>query len=195
MHYAAGVLPVAWVDDEAYFLIGRDARDGLWSDFGGKCEKVDRDVASTAAREFWEETYGVIMDARAMRARLVPGGCIPLKARTQNSHPYWCFLVETPWTPHLRSAFAKQLAFLRGIRQTPSRVYIEKTDIAFVTWHELDTTQAFPKRGVFHATIAHHWDTLQAIVDAGPRGWQAACDAAAATYPLSGADSTEAATR
>lgn len=178
--YAAGVLPLSWVDTgqgpRAMFLVGKDARDDSWSDFAGKFEKCDRDIASTAAREFWEETYGVLMDARVMRARLVAGACIPLKGRTQNCHPYYCYVAEVPFLLHLRSAFAKHLAFLR-YRNT-QRVYVEKTDIVYVTLEEL-FSEEFPKRGVFRETLLHNRDRLERVAAAGPRGWAGECAAAA----------------
>ena len=125
---------------------------------------------------------GCLTDARVMRSRLVPGGCIPVKARTQNAHPYHCFIVEIPWTPHLRAAFARQLSFLRQVRQAPTRVYIEKTDVVFLTWQELDSS-AVPKRGVFHATLNQHRETFESIVRSGAPGWQALCDLTAGAFP------------
>lgn len=88
-----------------FCLVGRDARDDTWSDFAGKCEKIDRDIASTAAREFWEESYGVLMDTKTMKARLQ--NAIVLQGRTQNLHPYYCYVTEVPFVPHLRDTFRK----------------------------------------------------------------------------------------
>jgi 8-oxo-dGTP pyrophosphatase MutT (NUDIX family) len=185
-HYAAGVLPIAWVDNlqtndatpKALFLVGRDVASGAWSDFGGKVERVDKDVASTAAREFWEETYGQVVDARAMRAKLVPGECIPFESRTQNQHPYWTFLVEVPFLPHLRNAFAKQLAFLR--HRNVYRTLIEKIDIMYVDWETL-ISDAFPKRSVFRDTLLQHRDLLAGIARSGPVQWAERCRQAAAS--------------
>lgn len=153
--YAAGVLPICWISNKLFFLVGRDARDDTWSDFAGKCEKIDRDIAWTAAREFWEESYGVLMDAKTMRARL--SDAMQLQGRTQNSHPYYCFLAEIPFIPHLRDAFRKHLAFMR--QRNVHRMYIEKTDIMYVSLEEL-FSEEFPKRSVFKDTLMHHRETL-----------------------------------
>mgnify|MGYP006270213867 CR=1 FL=1 len=166
--YAAGVFPICWIDDELFFVVGKDARDDTWSDFAGKCEKIDRDVESTAAREFWEETYGVLMDAKTMRHRLSSALC--LHGRTQNSHPYYCFVTEVPFVPHVRDTFRKHLAFLR--QRNVHRVYIEKTDILYVSFDEL-FSESFPKRSVFKETLMHHWQLLRDIADAGPAGFAA----------------------
>lgn len=161
--YAAGVLPMCWIGDRLFFLVGRDARDDTWSDFGGKCEKIDRDIAWTAAREFWEETYGVLMDAKMMRARLATAHHV--NGRTQNCHPYHCFLAEIPFVPHLRDAFRKHLAFMR--QRNVHRMYIEKTDIMYVSVDELYSDE-FPKRSVFKDTLMNHQTILREIAAGGP---------------------------
>ena len=172
MIYAAGVLPVCWIGATMFFLVGRDARDDTWSDFAGKCEKVDRDKESTAAREFWEESYGVLMDAKTMRARLVPGNYVELQGRTQNSHPYFCFLTEVPFVPHLRDAFRKHLAFMR--QRNVHRMYLEKTDVCYVDFEELFSDE-FPKRSVFKDTLLKNKELLRAIAEAGPTAFAKAC--------------------
>lgn len=177
--YAAGVLPICWIREQLYVLVGRDARDDTWSDFAGKCEKIDRDKESTAAREFWEESYGVLMDAKTMRSRLVPGQYIELQGRTQNLHPYYCFVTEIPFVPHLRDAFRKHLAFMR--QRNVHRTYIEKTDIVYVSLNEL-FSDSFPKRSVFKETLLAHRDALHTIAAAGSSGFSAL--AAAARVPV-----------
>lgn len=180
MHYGAGILPICWIHGRLGILVGRDIRDGSWSDFGGKCEKIDRDVAATAAREFWEETCGVLMDLKTARSLVSPGTCLSLRGATQNRHPYWEFVVEVPFVPHLRDAFAKQVAFLR--HRNVHRAYVEKTDIMYV---DLATvfSDALPKRGVFAATIDVHRATLDRIAAAGPSGWQQLCLADQPNFP------------
>lgn len=164
--YAAGVLPICWISGTLFCLVGRDARDDTWSDFAGKCEKVDKDTKWTAAREFWEESYGVLMDAKTMRGRLQYAVC--LQGRTQNQHPYYCYVTEVPFVPHLRDAFHKHLAFLR--QRNVHRMYIEKTDIVYVTLEEL-FSDGFQKRSVFKDTLLQHKHVLQDIAAAGPLGF------------------------
>lgn len=170
VHYAAGILPVTWHGGQALFLIGRDIRDALWSDFGGKVERCDRsDPLNTAVREFYEETYGCVADARALRQRLYAGNCLLLRSRTQNGHPYYMFVVEVPYTPTLRSEFHKALGFLR--HKNLQKAFVEKTDVQWVPWAVL--RRDVPKRHVFDATLAAHRATLDRV--AGGESWAGLC--------------------
>ena len=172
VHYAAGILPVTWRDGkDPLFLVGRDVRDALWSDFGGKCERVDRcDPLNTAVREFYEETYGCVADARTLRQRLYAGNCLLLRSRTQNGHPYYMFVVEVPFLPHLRNTFHKALDFLR--HKNLQKLFVEKTDIQWVSWSVLQGP-GVPKRPVFDATITAHRALLGRV--ASGESWRALC--------------------
>lgn len=61
----AGILPIAYYNNNIYFLFGRETMDikykdsGKWSDFGGSYEK-DETKKETAIREGFEETMGFI---------------------------------------------------------------------------------------------------------------------------------------
>ncbi len=167
-HYAAGILPITRHHGETLFLVGQDARDKLWSDFGGKCERVDRgEPVNTACREFYEETHGCVADQRALRAHIAATSPAVLRGRTQNGHPYHMYLVEMPFRPHLRNVFLKSLAFLRY--KNVCKFYIEKTDVQWVSWEVL-TSPSFPKRPVFEATLAAHADALRALAGRGGGG-------------------------
>lgn len=169
--YAAGILPVTWSDGQPLFLVGRDVRDNSWSDFGGKCERVDKnDPLNTACREFYEETYGCVVEARALRHRLSPVNCLALRGRTQNSHPYWMYVAEVPYLPHLRNAFHKTLNFLR--HKNLFKLYVEKTDVRWVTFQELVGSH-LPKRQVFKATLDSHAHVLSRVAAGEP--WAALC--------------------
>lgn len=170
MHYAAGILPVTWHDGRALFLVGQDVRDRCWSDFGGKVERVDKnDPLNTATRELWEETYGLIADARALRMRLGTGNCLALKSRTQNNHPYWMYVVEVPYMPHLRNVFRKVVAFLR--HKNLGKVLVEKVDCQWVTWEAL--RDGLVKRPVFAHTLDANEAVLRRVVDGAD--WAALC--------------------
>lgn len=171
--YAAGILPITWIHDEAYFLLGKDSRDGSWSDFAGRSESVDRDVAACAAREFWEETHGLVVgEAKVMRLRLNPATSIMVESKTQNGLPFYCYITEIPFLPHLRASFQKSVSFLKNRTKT----YIEKTDVRWVSWSEL-IGGALPKRGVFKHTLEQHRGLLAYVVKKGPTGFKAACSA------------------
>jgi len=171
VHYAAGILPVTWHDGQPLFLVGQDVRDRSWSDFGGKCERVDKnDPLNTATREFYEETYGCVLDHRALRHRLGPSNCLALRSRTQNNHPYFMFVVEIPYQPHLRNAFHKTLAFLR--HKNMCKPYVEKTDVQWVSWDMLRGPDLV-KRPVFKATLESHTGVLARLVAGEP--WAKLC--------------------
>lgn len=170
-HYAAGILPITWYQDTALLLVGRDLRDDTYSDFGGKCEKTDRnDALNTAVREFYEETLGMVLPAKALRQRMTPQNSLCLRSKTQNGHPYFMFVVEVPFMPHLRNAFQKTLNFLKY--RNLHKVYVEKTEVRWVTWDTLMGT--LPKRCVFATTLDQHRDLLQRAV-AGDVSWATLC--------------------
>lgn len=171
VHYAAGILPVSYHDGHVLFLVGQDLRDRSWSDFGGKCERVDRnDPLNTACREFYEETYGCVIDHKALRARLCPANCVALRGRTQNNHPYTMFLVEIPYYAHLRNSFHKALGFLR--HKGLCKMYVEKTDVKWVTWPMLQGSDLV-KRPVFKATVEAHAGVMERLAHGEP--WAKVC--------------------
>lgn len=160
-HYAAGILPITWYQDTALLLVGRDLRDDTYSDFGGKCEKVDKnDAINTSIREFFEETLGMVLPAKALRMRMQPHNCLCLRSKTQNGHPYFMYVVEVAYMPHLRNAFQKALNFLKY--RNLHKMYVEKTDVRWVTWKTL--CEDLPKRAVFASTIEQHGALLERVV-------------------------------
>lgn len=171
VHYAAGILPLTRARDGTLMvLVGQDVRDATWSDFGGKCERSDKNCPlTTAIREFTEETYGTVVDCRHLRQRLHAGNYILLKSRTQNNHAYYMYLVEVPFVPSLRAAFAKVLSFLRY--KNIHRMYVEKTDIQYLTLEEL---AAVSKRSVFATTITMHAGVLQRVSES-TESWGQLC--------------------
>jgi 8-oxo-dGTP pyrophosphatase MutT (NUDIX family) len=170
--YAAGILPITWLSGELYVLVGKDARDDTWSDFAGKCEKCDKDIQSTAAREFWEESYGVLADVKTMRNRLDPRSSLMVRGKTQNGHPYYCFVTEVPYVGYIRDAFHKHLLFVR--QRNVHRMYIEKTDVMYVSIEALYGDD-FPKRSVFKETMTAYRHVFDEIAAAGPQGFADVC--------------------
>lgn len=169
--YSAGILPITWCGETALFLVGKDLRDDTFSDFGGRMERVDENSAmATAVREWYEETLGVCLTAKAMRSRMQPQNSLCLRSRTQNGHPYFMYVVEVPFAPHLRNSFHKTLNFLKY--RNLHKVYVEKTDVRWVT---LDTLMGdFPKRPVFASTARQHRAILEEAVQSRT-SWGALC--------------------
>lgn len=170
-HYAAGILPITWVDNTAMFLVGKDLRDDTYSDFGGKNERVDRnDAISTSVREFYEETLGMVLPAKALRQRMRPTNCLCLASKTQNGHPYYMYVVEVAFMPHLRNAFHKMLAFLKY--RNMHKLYVEKTDVRWVSLETMHTD--LPKRTVFAHTI-DTWIEVLRKATRDPTAWTRVC--------------------
>jgi hypothetical protein len=179
-HYAAGILPITWYEDTALFLVGKDLRDDTYSDFGGKNERVDKnDVINTSVREFYEESLGMVLPTKALRQRICAANSLCLHSKTQNGHPYYMFVVEVPYMPHLRNAFHKTLAFLKY--RNLHKLYVEKTDVQWVTARTL--LNDLPKRSVFAQTLAT-WQSVLVEVSADPAGWAEACSRYAAWHDV-----------
>jgi len=178
VRYAAGILPCTYHEGLLLFLVGKDVRDGTFSDFGGKCERYDRgDPVTTACREFFEETYGTILDTKQIRARMTPKTTALLRGVTQNSHQYFMYLVQVPYIPHLRKTVSKLIGFLKC--KNLQRMYVEKTDVMWVTYAQLKT---MPKRAVFAKTIEAHQGLLERLAGSEASAFRRTCDAHAPEF-------------
>ena len=179
-NYAAGILPISWVGDTALFLIGKDIRDGTYSDFGGKRERYDRNELATASREFYEETLGTVVGQRHVLMRLTPKSAVLINGRTQNGNPYYMYVLEVPYSPYARAAFKKTADFLRS--KNVNRLYVEKLDIQ---WATLEMLKSMHKRSVFENTMNANIKLLEAIGEATPSVWRALCAAHAHNFTTS----------
>ncbi len=170
--YAAGILPVTrFADGRTMFLLGKDARDATWSDFGGKCERVDRnDPMNTATREFYEETLGCVVAPWGLRARMTPGNCVTLRGETKNGHPYWMYVIEVPFVRNADKLFSKFVAFLKHKNASIAAELVEKTEIRWMDFSEL---MAVPKRPAFRTTVMRHQGAI-ARVSSEP--WKSVCE-------------------
>lgn len=151
--YAAGVLPVCYIDGDIFFLLSRDSRDMLWSDFGGRSEPVDRgDPYRTALREFDEESLGCICPPIVMHRRMRDAGCIV--------HPstkwltYTMFIVPVPYMPWLRSTFLNSSGFIRRHSTSFHRSVLEKCDIQYVSVHDVFSLAL---KDHFACTLRTYW--------------------------------------
>ena len=157
--YAAGILPYARYKGVTMFLVGKDAQDGLWSDWGGKFESKDKSEMETAQREFQEETCGCVMDMKTLRVRMsLPSNYTILQSTTQAKHPYYMYLMEVPFDAHVRANFKRTVSFLRFCRLPKSMV--EKVDMQWVTLSQL---MALNLRTVFHSGLQKHKSALHAL--------------------------------
>jgi 8-oxo-dGTP pyrophosphatase MutT (NUDIX family) len=103
---AAGVLFYAvTAQGERLFLIGKEQAfhgwqdSEKWADFGGGVDVADEDIASTAARESYEETMGSIQNKEVLLNRLHNGeSAAVFDIQTpQSSSSYRMFLLRIPY--------------------------------------------------------------------------------------------------
>jgi len=159
--YSAGILPFYVKNNTIYLLLGKD-HEGKWSDFGGRSEGQDRGRWEiTAAREFYEESVGSIMDIPTTLSRLQHRkNFSKIRGKTLNGSPYFMYFLKIPFKETYRDNFISTLTFIQFAKNFDKK-YIEKTDIQ---WISLDTILAsldeeneniinYPLRKVFKNTF------------------------------------------
>jgi len=175
MNSSAGILPISRNDNgEVVFLIGKDSRDNVFSDFGGKTEKVDNDdPINTATREFYEETLGCMCNNPYDVRFRVKNMSIMLMGETKNKNQYRMFVLEVPFVKNINSQFKKVMNFMKY--KNIGTNLIEKSELVWVTFNEL---VKIPKRQVFEDTLNSNYTILHRIT---VEDWKTLC----AEFPLS----------
>jgi len=150
--YGAGVLPYHVNDSgETHVLLGKERYEGTWSDFGGRNETRvdDNDPRKTAAREFVEESIGILTyDECFERIRNVR----PVLSRTLNGSTYYMFAMRLDPKPDDASAFEVRSA------ACSSRVQLEKR---VISWVKLDVACDMDLRSVFRSTLKEHMSEIK----------------------------------
>lgn len=170
MSYSAGILPVSRFKGELLVLLGRDRVDGQWSDFGGRCEAEDRgDPKRTAAREFFEESMGVILGIDGIRERLDCSKChSTIESRTMGGQKYSMYIVGVPFFQTYGSQFLKVARFARYMEA--KRRFLEKSEISWFNVNDLIAAARgvcraknapSPLRDVFAASVRLGAETLR----------------------------------
>jgi hypothetical protein len=159
MSSSAGVLPFSRNGGEIVFLVGRDIRDSVFSDFGGKLESVDKnDPIATATREFYEESLGVVCNSpHDMRQRLKELS-VCLFGHTKNHHEYRMYMLEIPYCKDIPRKFSKVANFLKYKNIGVS--CIEKTELV---WCNMDELLKIPKRLVFTETLQSNLSVIRRL--------------------------------
>lgn len=103
---AAGVLPY---NRKYGFLLGRETSDGSFSSFSGGREKEETPLGC-AAREFYEESMGLIMDENDARVALKDA--IFFQHDISPGKQFRLYILEIPFCPYLVSEFKKRYAQL-----------------------------------------------------------------------------------
>ncbi|ABT14856.1 hypothetical protein NY2A_B457L [Paramecium bursaria Chlorella virus NY2A] len=169
MNSSAGILPISRNDEgEIVFLLGKDARDNVFSDFGGKSERIDNgNPVNTATREFYEETLGCICNnPHDIRFR-VENMSVMLMGETKNKHKYRMFVMEVPFMKHINSQFKKVMNFMRY--KNIGTNLIEKSELVWVTFDDL---LRIPKRQVFEDTLVSNYSMLRRMI---VEDWKTIC--------------------
>jgi hypothetical protein len=169
--YSAGVLPFTIVDERIYFLLGADRVEMVFSDFGGRAEADDLgNHRTTAAREFFEETAGMVMDFGSAHARLLDmhrPQCV-IHSTTYGGMVYFMHVLDVPWTPEAVTAFHRVQSVLA--KCTGADRYREKSALH---WMPLETLRAevhgtgarSELRSVFKHTLRGNWTRIDAYVN------------------------------
>lgn len=160
MNSSAGILPFSRNEQgDIVFLLGKDSRDGVFSDFGGKSEQIDNgDPVNTATREFYEETLGCLCNSPHSIRERVKKMSVMVTGTTKKGNVYSMFMIEVPYIPDLPLRFKKVVNFLKY--KNIGSAYIEKSELV---WVSIDEMFKIPKRQVFSDTIASNAPTLRRI--------------------------------
>ena len=155
--YSAGVLPFSYDEKgNVIFLLGKDTRENTWSDFGGRSENRDYgNTVITAAREFYEETTGVIFNIEQVKVLLKDKkNFTSTKTKTLNGSPYYTYILKIPYKDYPRE-FQKRREFNMYARVNSK--YLEKKEMRWVTketlLHSLDNDNLVHLRHVFKSSI------------------------------------------
>lgn len=137
---AGGVLPVARHRGRIYFLFGREAHDGKWSDFGGGKEGKETH-RQTAMREGSEELNGFFGSAAEMAELVKNQGVIEL-----HNDEYTTFVFEIDYDDNLPHYFAKNHRFIK--KHLPKEVtkkngLFEKSAVDWFSLSELRRSRQF----------------------------------------------------
>lgn len=178
--YSAGILPYQ-VDEnnQVFFLLGKDS-DGYWSDFGGKCEAKDKNcIIQTAAREFYEESLGSILNQHSLRSMLKNQSNYKFVNSCSNAGiRYYMFILRIPMLKDtFRDRFQKTHNFLKFIHRSSDNTtigyeFFEKTDIKWISMNTLlsilhnekkEKELGWPLRKVFKKTLFSCKDTILEI--------------------------------
>lgn len=160
--YSAGVLPYTVSSaGNILFLLGKDY-DNKWSDFGGRCEALDKgDIIQTAARECWEETLGCIYELKQLKIILKKTKYI--ESKTQSGYPYYMYLLKIPYKDEYKINFKSTRTFINNINI--DRKFKEKTDIRWFSLDAINNHQGFfTMRPVFQTTMKSNINIILQLI-------------------------------
>lgn len=168
MQTSAGVLIYTRdSQNQKRFLLGRDSKYKCWSDFGGKYEYADSSPIETAAREFYEETAGIIMSKYHIASMIEKLNTKILKCSSYKNRSYVMFLVDVtefiPTSPHfiqIKQRFQRFAALITAIRNEECLYrFKEKNEIGLFTSKDIVKNPG-TFRSVFYNSFLNNLDTI-----------------------------------
>lgn len=128
--YCAGVLPYCSLGGKTLFLLGRSRKLNMWTTFSGKDDVDDTNVYETAAREFDEESLGVVLP-RERVLFLVQKTPVVLHSKTPRGRPCRIFVIQVPYSKLYGTTFAHTSHF---IKRFDRQLVYKYTEIKEVRW-------------------------------------------------------------
>jgi hypothetical protein len=154
--YAAGVLLYHKSGNNVNFLLGKDVRN-KWSDFGGKNEHADQNLPwKTAAREFYEETSGVVFDMYTITELVQKAPFVTGKSYMNKA--YFMYLIEVPF----KNEYGPDLNIVR-IFKNLDPCFLEKTDIKWFNYTNIRNNSGGSVRQVFYETFSTNFSYIKTI--------------------------------
>ena len=184
---SAGILPFAVLKKRVFFLLGKEvfepgyADSDRWGSFGGSLEEGES-VEEGAAREFYEETAGVVMELAEVRQQLSE----TRYALYSDLHPehhssFRVYLMPVPYRDY-PSMFRRTKHFIQYIKGDIK--VIEKSQLRWFTLQEVQDTvfhrwgeDRYTRKPKFRAKFA---ETMRRLFDSCDL--QQCCVRAAVTY-------------
>lgn len=167
--FCSGVLPYTLFNNSIFFLLGKSRRTGRLITFSGK-NMPSETPQTTAAREFFEETLGAVMDKPAMLA-LLPGCEHVLHSTTPRGRPCTTYVVHIPYRRFYTLCFAKTRTFLEQANFRCTE-YLEMCDIKWVCAYSFMSRvrRQWERHGTL--TNAMEWDKLLDLCNKQGMQWQ-----------------------
>lgn len=169
MFFSAGILLYKVIaPDKVLFLLGKDTKYKLWSDFGGRSEEIDRGIpVNTASREFYEESMGCISDISELRFHLQ--NAMRLDCVSYKNRKYYMYLLNANriLSEHqmndMLTRFYHQQAMLNQIHCECIKKFKEKQDMCWLPLKYV-TDNPILFREVFYNSVVNNLDKIRKCV-------------------------------
>ena len=159
--YCAGVLPYTEFNHTIYFLMGKSRRHGRLITFSGKNDHIDTEIEETAAREFFEETLGSVMDKQTALMHIRKTN-ITLHSRTPRGMPCYTYMIQIPFKKLYAVVFHKTRDFLSEINMRAPE-FNEMCDIKWVCSRSMldRVRKQWERHGLL--TCQHEWEKIELL--------------------------------